>query len=338
MARTKTPRWRYAVAAFALCLASAAGWIVWQLQRAPSLAPYAPLDAPAAKAAPTPHAVQVRFAGVSTLVFDDGHTAWMTDGFFSRPAFWQMLGTRLAPDVPRIQHGLAALGVQQLSAVVLLHTHYDHAMDAPTVAQMTGATLIGGPSVIALGAGADLPPQRMQVVHAHQAVQLGQFSLQFLPSRHSTTPYSSGDGAATQEITQTLQPPQRASAWKEGQVWSLLVSHAQGGRWLVHSSAGFAPHALQGVRADTVFLGIGTLGKKDAVYRSALWRETVHAVGAQRVIPIHWDNFWLPLSQPLQAMPYLFDDMDASMQALQTLAAADHVTLHVPPLFTAFSP
>ena len=30
-------------------------------------------------------AVTVRFSGTATLVFSDGETRWMTDGWFSRP-------------------------------------------------------------------------------------------------------------------------------------------------------------------------------------------------------------------------------------------------------------
>ena len=43
--------------------------------------------------------MQVRFAGVSTLVFDDGETAVMTDGFFSRPRFSKVAFLKIAPDL-----------------------------------------------------------------------------------------------------------------------------------------------------------------------------------------------------------------------------------------------
>ena len=34
------------------------------------------------------------------------------------------------------------------------------------------------------------------------------------------------------------------------------------------------------------------------------WTETVRAVGARRVVLIHWDDFFRPLSKPLRALPY----------------------------------
>jgi len=106
----------------------------------------------------------------------------------------------------------------------------------------------------------------------------------------------------------------------------------------VQGSAGIVPGALAGLKVDTVFLGVGTLGKKDEAYRSAYWQETVRASGAKRVIPIHWDNFWLPLDQPLQAMPLLFDNFDVVMADLAQRGAADGVEVRLPPTFTPFAP
>lgn len=317
-----------------MVLACAATWIGVQLHRAPPLEPYAALNLPVA--APAANTVSVRFGGVSTLLFDDGETAWMTDGFFSRPSFWRMLTMPIGPDLPRIEQGLHDMGVQRLAAVVVMHSHYDHAMDAPIVAQRTGARLIGAADTMHIGRGLGLTPAQMQTVEPLQTIQLGKFSLQFIASRHSPTPYS--DGHSPEHITHDVVPPQRAFAWREGQVWSLWVRHENGRSWLIQGSAGFLPGALRHVQADTVFLGTGNLGKKDPAYRAALWRETVQNVGAKQVIPIHWDNFWRPLDEPLQAMPYLLDDFASSMQDLQARAAQDHVQLSMPQLFAPFSP
>ncbi|MBX3619297.1 MAG: MBL fold metallo-hydrolase [Rhizobacter sp.] len=314
-------------------LALAIAFVVVQWQRHPSLAPYRTLTLPAA---PADAPVRVRFAGVSTLVFDDGETVWMTDGFFSRPPLLQTALRRLSPDAGRIDEGLQQLGVTRLAAVVPVHSHYDHAMDSPAVARRTGALLIGGESTLNVGRGQGLPPQQMRAVHAGDTVQLGRFRLHFIASRHSPTPYSSGEGHEL--IEAPLVPPAHASAWREGDVWSLVVTHASGRSFLVQGSAGYVPGALAGVRADTVFLGVGTLGKKDDAYRTAYWDETVKAVGARRVIPVHWDDFTHPLSEPLQTTPLLLDDFDIVMADLSRRGAQAGVEIRLPPLFTPFAP
>jgi L-ascorbate metabolism protein UlaG (beta-lactamase superfamily) len=117
------------------------------------------------------------------------------------------------------------------------------------------------------------------------------------------------------EITAPLIPPARATEYLDGGSYALLIEH--GGRnLLVNGSAGFVPGALRGRDAEVVFLGITGLGTRDDDYRDAYWREVVDAVGAKRVVPIHWDDFTLPLDRPLEAMPRLLDDIPLSMTFL----------------------
>jgi hypothetical protein len=53
-------------------------------------------------------------------------------------------------------------------------------------------------------------------------------------------------------------------------------------------------------------------------------------VGARRVVLVHWDDFFGPLRDPVRALPYAGDDLDASMRTLTRLAAEDGVALHLP--------
>jgi len=106
----------------------------------------------------------------------------------------------------------------------------------------------------------------------------------------------------------------------------------------VVGSAGFVPGALAGRRADVVFLGVGQLGLQPERYVVDYWNEAVRTVGATRVVLIHWDDFFRPLHEPLRALPYAADDLDASMRTLTRLAAEDGVALHLPTLFDRADP
>ena len=107
----------------------------------PDLRDYARyFDVPAA--APD-SALTVTWAGVTTLLIDDGASALMTDGFFSRPSLASVGLRRISPSPPRIDGCLARLGVDRLEAVLPVHTHYDHAMDSAVVAERTGARMVG---------------------------------------------------------------------------------------------------------------------------------------------------------------------------------------------------
>src|SRR5258705_3326953 len=118
-------------------------------------------DAPAAgNDAP----LTVTWAGVTTLLIDDGGSAMMTDGFFSRPALLEVGLRRLSPSARRIDGCLARLGVSRLEAVLPVHTHFDHAMDSAVVAERTAARVVGGVSAVQVGRGSGLPDDRLIAV------------------------------------------------------------------------------------------------------------------------------------------------------------------------------
>ena len=77
-------------------------------------------------------------------------------------------------------------------------------------------------------------------------------------------------------------------------------------------------------------LGIGALGMRGDDYRDALWREVVRGVQAQRVIPIHWDDFWVPSDQPMRPMPLPLDRFEVTMEFLRARGAKEGVDIRLP--------
>ncbi len=313
-----------AIAVAAVLLALSGGWIGWQLTHRPDPDLYTGQPLPPAPA--VPGVLRVRFLGVSTLLFEDGETAILTDGFFSRPGPWPRLLAKVAPDRERIARELRKSGIERLAAVIVLHSHYDHAMDAPEVALRTGALLVGSESTANVGRGWGLAEQRIRVVQDGERLRFGRFTVTLLRSAHS--PVSARLGGA---IDRPLRPPAWISDYREGDSYALLVER-EGRAALVQASAGYVEGALNGRRADVVFLGVGALGKEDDAYRQAYWDEVVRAVGARRVLPIHWDDFTRPLDEPLLPLPYLLDDLARTMTFLAARAAADGVELRALPL------
>ncbi len=286
-----------------------------------------PIAGPAAARLP----VRARYLGVSTLLFDDGETAILFDGFFSRPPLREVLLGRIAPDLPRIRQGLQRAGITRLAAVVTVHSHYDHAMDTAEVARLTGAQVVGSSSTAQIARGAGLPESRIQVVSDGQAVKLGRFELRFVRSVHAPTAFTGG------EISAPLVPPVRAWDYAEGGCFSIVLTH-EGRSALVQGSAGFVPEALAGQRADVVFLGIGGAGPLPRAYHARYWDEVVRRVGARRVVPIHWDDFTLPSDQPFAAMPMLLDDVPRSLRLLGEHGARDDIDVRLPPAWEPFDP
>lgn len=294
----------------------------------PDLAQYADrFDVPAASGD-----FAVTFLGVSTLLLDDGESAVMTDGFFSRPSLAKVGLGKIAPDHDRITAALARTSVARLQGVLPVHTHFDHALDSAVVSERTGALLIGGESAANVGRGAGLPEERLQVVASGESVRLDGFDLTWVESDHC--PPDRFPGA----ITDPVVPPTKAKSYRCGEAWSLLLEHSSGRTALIQGSAGYVPGALAGHRADVAYLGVGQLGLQDEDYIRTYWAETVQAVGATSVVLIHWDDFFRALDLPLRALPYAGDDLDVTMRVFAELAADQAVELHLPTLWQREDP
>ncbi|MGN0064730.1 MAG: MBL fold metallo-hydrolase [Nocardioides sp.] len=276
--------------------------------------------------------LSVTFLGVASLLLTDGRSAVMTDGFFSRPSLPAVGLRRLSPDLGRIDAALSRAGVTTLEAVVPVHSHFDHVMDSPVVAQRTGARLVGGSSTIQVGRGSDLPADRMTQVGDGDTVSLGAWTLRFTASHHCPPDRYPGT------IDAPVVPPARARAYKCGEAWSILTTHASGRTALLQGSAGYVEGALTGQSAEVVYLGIGQLGVQDEAYVEAYWEHVVRAVGARVVVLTHWDDFFRGLDQPLRALPYVGDDLDASMRVIDRLAARDGVRVSFPTVFRREDP
>lgn len=277
--------------------------------------------------------LSVVWMGVSTLLVDDGTSALLTDGFFSRPNLAEVGVRKLRPSSSRIDAALARAGIDRLAAVLPVHTHYDHALDTAVVAERTGAVVAGGLSAANIARGQGLSEDRIRVATPGAEMEFGHYGVTLIESHHCPPDRFPGT------ITRPVVPPVKASAYRCGEAWSTLIHHRPSDRrLLIQGSAGFASGALAGRRAEVVYLGVGQLGVQPERYIRQYWNETVRAVGARRVVLIHWDDFFRPLTKPMRALPYAGDDLDVTMRVLTALSERDDVAVHLPTVWQRADP
>jgi len=276
------------------------------------------------------------FLGVSTIALTDGETTIMTDGFFSRPPMWQVLGRRIRSNSARIDAALRIADITDVQAIFVAHSHYDHALDSPAVAWRTGATMVGSESTLNIGRGWGLAEDKMRVPDLDEPMRYGNFRVQVIASEHSPHPKFTGF------ITDPVAAPAWVGAYKMAECYSFHVTHtSESGRvrrLVIHPSAGFIPGMFADYRADAVFLGVGPLGKQSEEFRLRYWQETVEALGCQRVYPIHWDDFTEPLGPQLVPMPYFADDFDVTLRMLERHREVDGIEFAIPEPFVRIDP
>ena len=238
-------------------------------------------------------AVSVTWYGVATLVFDDGETRILVDGFVSRPRF-EDLDSFAEPDTSRIEAMVESGAFTRVAMVTPVHSHFDHAMDIGAVAMATGATVVGSESTANIARGAGVDEARIVVVEERHRQRFGTFTVEVIRSAHA--PLVDGGPPIPGTIDAPLTPPARIGDWKEGGSYTIVVEHPAGTA-LIQGSAGYVEGALADIAADVVYLGIGGLGSLGRDHAAAYFDEIVGPTGARCVVPIHWDDFTLPFGE-----------------------------------------
>lgn len=273
------------------------------------------------RAAPAPGQLDVRFLGTSSLAFSDGSHTVLIDGFVTRPGALALAFSRISSDDTLVRRQLAAAGITRVSSVFVAHTHFDHALDAPLIARIFGASLHGTDSLAILARDAGYEPGVTRL-ESGETVVVGRFRVTPWAMPHS--PDDVADGA----VRSSFRSPAHALAWREGGNHAFMVQHGDC-RMLVVPSAGDPGDIFTDVRTDILFLGIGRLSRQSGGDITRYWERTVGATGARLVIPIHWDDFTRSLDQPLVAMPSVLDHVDLSLDALAEWAP-EYVAIRLP--------
>ncbi len=241
------------------------------------------------------NAIHVIWLGTAGILLSDEETSILIDPYVSRCGFFKVaMGIPLKPDRQAIRKWTDFFG-KNIRAVCISHSHFDHCLDAPFFAKETGAVLMGSESALNVGRGASLPEERLVAAVPGREMAVGSFRLVFIESRHgpaflSRVPYPG-------RIDKPLTGPRPAGDYKLGQVYAIHLSHPCG-TIVHHGSAGFIPGMYEGKKADIVLLGITGRGDTHAYLKNVPLE-----LGARLVIPIHFDNFFLPLKKKLKNLP-----------------------------------
>ena len=271
-------------------------------------------------------ALTATFYGVSTISISDGATKLMADGFLSRPSLAQLVFTEIRPDHSRIRQAIG--DAPRFDAVIVGHSHFDHALDSATVAAMSCARIVGSRSTANIALGEGFPRERIDVFPDVAPPQFGHFTLRAIPTRHGVPLLAEG------EIHAPLAPPSHAVQYRHGGSSAFLIEHGVAGeatpyRVLIISSANFPEVGFGDVEADVVFLGVGIAGRREEFLR-AYWEQAVRRTRARSVVAVHWDDFTAPLSEGLRPIPWPVDDFASTKRVLCALARGDNVELIFP--------
>jgi L-ascorbate metabolism protein UlaG (beta-lactamase superfamily) len=238
-----------------------------------------------------PAGLEVEWLGVSGYRLTcEGRTLFV-DPYLSRLPFRDLvLRRRALPDAAALDRFVNAPG--EVVGVLVGHTHFDHAVDAPALARRFGCRAYGSRSLVNLMALHGLAEQAVEV-EPYRTYELGPFEVSFTPSLHSklllglAVPY---DGELCCDQLDSLSP----GAYRCGQVWGISIAVA-GLRLYHQGSANLVEDAIRERDVD-VFLA-GVAGRS---FTRDYWRRILPILSPRTVVPTHYDNFFAPLGDPLK--------------------------------------
>ena len=235
--------------------------------------------------------LELEWLGVSGYRMSfEGQTLFV-DPYFSRVPFADLLRRRpTLPDPAALDRFVRAPG--EVVGVLVGHTHFDHAVDAPAIARRFGCKAYGSDSLVAL-MGLHGLGDRAVSVEPYRTYELGPFEVSFTPSVHSklllglAVPY---DGDLTCEHLDGLSP----AAYRCGQVWGISIEVA-GINFYHQGSANLIDDAVRESGVDVFLAGIA--GRN---FTDDYWRRILPRLDPRVVVPTHYDNFFRPLGRRLE--------------------------------------
>jgi len=209
----------------------------------------------------------------------------LIDPYLTRIPLGALLRRRV---VPADRRRLA--GLPDPLAILVGHTHFDHALDVPALAARAGCPVYGSASLAQLmkiHGRADLAV----AVEPHREYEIGPFRVRFAPSRHSRLAaglWTPSDGELTCEHTEELTP----WAYRCGQVWGLHVAVA-GATFYHQGSCDLVDDEIRARGVDYLLAGIA--GRR---FTPRYWERLLRRLEPRVVVPHHFDDFFRPLDAP----------------------------------------
>jgi L-ascorbate metabolism protein UlaG (beta-lactamase superfamily) len=234
-----------------------------------------------------PAGLQLTWLGTAGFRFDyQGHTL-LIDPYVTRIPIGRFLRRAVTPPDP----AAITRWTDRADAILIGHTHFDHALDAPAIAQATNATVYGSRSLAHLMALSAVPHLAVEV-EPYQTYASGPFEFSFIPSLHSKLNLGLSvpmGGELTCEHLDELTP----QAYRCGQVWGIHLTVA-GVSFYHQGSADLLDDAIRHTQVDYFLCGIA--GRRFT--RNYLPR-ILGKLEPRVVIPTHYDDFFRPLTAPL---------------------------------------
>ncbi|HEX5596142.1 MAG TPA: MBL fold metallo-hydrolase [Micromonosporaceae bacterium] len=261
-----------------------------------------------ASAAPAPRSVgrrtdtgraaaTFRWLGTSGWRIDIGDRTVLVDPYLSRFDTGLFKGAFNPATEPTVKVDVIAAHVDRAETVLVTHTHWDHFNDVPHIAQATGARIFGTLTAYHLGLAYGVPAGQLSTVKGGEVLDFGAYTVEVISSLHSRNAAHSVLFPGVR-VSQPARPATIADM-PEGDTLAFQVRVTDGPSVFFMGASDFVERNLSGLSPDVAMIALpSSTATHDYVPRlmAALDQPRI-------VVPVHWDNFEVPLQNPPTVQP-----------------------------------
>lgn len=266
-----------------------------------------------------PDELRVRWWGTAAFELRTAHARIWIDPYVSRTPLWPLLTQAARSDAAAVRAHAAPA-----AWVAITHAHFDHFLDAPSMAKASGARLAASAPALAIARGEGLPSSQGQALRPGLRFGAGGIELEAIESRHSDmiTQRLAGGG-----LPEAPRVPLHFLDYKNGPTFAFLIRWR--GRTLLHlGSADFLDATLQGQPVDLAMVCVSGWSATPDVYQ-----RLAQATQPKAWWPMHDDDFFQPFGAGFVENPLA--KRAGAIAAMQ--AAAPQAAFAIPRWCGAFS-
>ncbi|MFF2815940.1 MBL fold metallo-hydrolase [Kitasatospora cineracea] len=216
--------------------------------------------------------------------------------------------------------------------VLVSHSHWDHVNDVPYIAKSRGVQVVGTATTCHLLQAAGVDPAQLIVVKGGEVLDFGGYTVRVVASLHSRNAKHRYWAPGTLTAPPAA-PPRTIGELVEGDTLAFQVRLGDGPSTLLTGASDFVEHTYAGLRPDVAMIAVESTARTTHRYVPRL----LQALDLPRtVVPVHWDDFETPLTDPAVQDPGM--DLDGLLTQVRQLSPhtrlirPEHLaTLHLRP-------
>lgn len=253
------------------------------------------------------------WSGVAGIYITDGKNGIYFDPVFHRPGALDILFNRpLKIDDKLVASYLKKMGNGPVDAIFISHSHHDHASDVGAVAKIKDSVVHGTKTTRYIAKAFGVSDKKIKQINHGDKYKYGSFEIEVIQSKHGKIlgyfEFQFG------ELDHPVKRPIHIRDFRMGNAYSYIITYKEK-KYLFQQASRYTPELrkrIKGENFEVIFQGLGNR-RSTADLRENIWE----LASVKTIVPIHHDNFFVPLRKDLK-IEYLinikFDEFKAEIE------------------------